>query len=97
MRKPRRVIFRQMVSYRTSKECTKKRYYHYEQRIVSPGLQATMPCSQRWRHVLFLPPYSLDLNPIEKVWANMKRTLIDIMPRVQNIGNAIIEYLHKGN
>ena len=23
--------------------------------------------------VIFLPPYSLDLNPIEKFWANMKR------------------------
>ncbi|WP_407636449.1 transposase [Holospora undulata] len=22
---------------------------------------------------MFLPPYSCDLNPIEKIWANMKR------------------------
>ncbi|WP_081731185.1 transposase [Holospora undulata] len=23
--------------------------------------------------IIFLPPYSSDLNPIEKIWANMKR------------------------
>lgn len=26
-------------------------------------------------HVIFLPPYSPDLNPIEKFWANVKRRL----------------------
>ncbi|WP_407636443.1 transposase [Holospora undulata] len=25
---------------------------------------------------MFLPPYSCDLNPIEKFWANMKRKTI---------------------
>ena len=28
--------------------------------------------------LLFLPPYSPDLNPIEKLWANMKKKLKDI-------------------
>ncbi|WP_081731138.1 transposase [Holospora undulata] len=26
--------------------------------------------------IIFLPPYSCDLNPIEKIWANMKRGAI---------------------
>ena len=30
--------------------------------------------------VIFLPPYSPDLNPIEKFWANMKRWLKDNLP-----------------
>ena len=48
-------------------------------------------------HLLFLPPYSPDLNPIEKVWANMKRALVDLLPHSPNLENAILEYLHRGN
>ena len=31
-------------------------------------------------HVLFLPPYSPDLNPIEKKWAWLKKYLRNILP-----------------
>ncbi|MDD3470639.1 MAG: IS630 family transposase, partial [Thermoguttaceae bacterium] len=47
--------------------------------------------------ILFLPPYSPDLNPIEKVWANRKRALVDLLPHSQNLENAIMEYLHQEN
>ncbi|MDD3470822.1 MAG: IS630 family transposase [Thermoguttaceae bacterium] len=48
-------------------------------------------------HLLFLPPYSPDLNPIEKVWANMKHALVDVLPHSPNLENAMMEYLHHGN
>lgn len=35
--------------------------------------------------VLFLPPYSPDLNPIEKSWANFKRWLCDNFKRFPNL------------
>ncbi|GHS95096.1 hypothetical protein FACS1894107_15870 [Planctomycetales bacterium] len=35
----------------------------------------------RGLRIIFLPPYSPDLNPIEQVWANRKRQLRSIMPR----------------
>ena len=47
--------------------------------------------------VLFLPPYSPDLNPIEKTWANRKRDLVDLLPHSPNLENAMMEYLHHGN
>ncbi|MDD3470016.1 MAG: IS630 family transposase [Thermoguttaceae bacterium] len=48
-------------------------------------------------HLLILPPYSPDLNPIEKVWANIKHALVDVLPHSPNLENAILEYLHQGN
>ncbi|MDD3469732.1 MAG: transposase [Thermoguttaceae bacterium] len=47
--------------------------------------------------ILFLPPHSPDLNPIEKVWVNRKRALVDVLPHSPNLENAIMEYLHHGN
>ena len=31
--------------------------------------------------VLYLPPYSLDLNPIEKMWSKMKAILRENIPK----------------
>ena len=39
--------------------------------------------------VLFLPPYSPDLNPIEKFWAWLKAKLRKILPLFQSLDLAI--------
>ena len=42
--------------------------------------------------LLFLPPYSPDYNPIEKTWANMKRSLCNNLQDFQSIDSAIYNY-----
>jgi transposase len=44
-------------------------------------------------HLLFPPPYSPDLNPVEKLWANMKRNLRDTTPLYDLLQTAIYNYL----
>jgi len=39
--------------------------------------------------VLFLPPYSPDLNPIEKFWARLKAKLRNILHRCQSLAKAL--------
>ena len=39
--------------------------------------------------MLFLPPYSPDLNPIEKYWANMKAKVRELLPKVQTFTDAL--------
>jgi len=34
--------------------------------------------------MLFLPPYSPDLNLIEKYWANMKNKMRELLPKLKN-------------
>ena len=41
--------------------------------------------------ILFLPPYSPDLNPIEKFWAWLKKRLRKILPDYDNFDDAIID------
>ncbi|WP_084490966.1 transposase [Holospora elegans] len=48
-------------------------YFHKFKR--SKKLIESVKCS-----IIFLLPYSLDLNPIEKFWANMKRWTISYSP-----------------
>lgn len=38
--------------------------------------------------ILFLPPYSPDLNPIEKYWANMKKKVREFLKKVQTFTEA---------
>ena len=39
--------------------------------------------------ILYLPAYSPDLNPIEKVWANFKRILRKVNNAFDNLSDAI--------
>jgi hypothetical protein len=43
--------------------------------------------------LLFLSAYSPDYNPIEKVWANMKRVRIDMLPNSEDVPTAVYQYL----
>jgi putative transposase len=42
--------------------------------------------------VLFLPAYSPDYTPIEKVWANMKKFIRNYSEKYGNLKNAITQY-----
>jgi transposase len=46
-------------------------------------------------NLLFLPAYSPDYNPIEKVWANMKKSLVDIIPKYDALEESILFYFKK--
>ena len=47
----------------------------FHRKSVLPGLAAQKNCT-----VLFLPPYSPDLNPIENKWAWLKNRLRKVLP-----------------
>ena len=42
--------------------------------------------------VIFLPPYSPDLNPIEKFWANMKRWIKDKITLFDKLYDALVQF-----
>jgi transposase len=44
--------------------------------------------------IIWLPPYSPDLNSIEKLWANLKRWLKSFASSFDSIQHAISHYLH---
>jgi transposase len=49
-------------------------------------------CRRHSIKLLFLPAYSPDYNPIEKTWANMKRSLVDIIPDSNDVSDAVYKY-----
>ena len=42
--------------------------------------------------VIFLPPYSPDLNPIEKFWANMKRWIRGKIQDFDTLYDALVQF-----
>jgi Transposase and inactivated derivatives len=56
----------------------------FHRKSVLPELAKKKNC-----HVLFLPPYSPDLNPIEKKWSWLKRTLRKILPSFDSFDDAL--------
>lgn len=56
----------------------------FHRKSVLPSLAEAYNC-----HALFLPPYSPDLNPIEKKWAWLKKRLRKILPEFLSFHDAI--------
>jgi transposase len=48
-------------------------------------------------HLLFLPAYSPDYNPIEKFWANLKHWLRDHLSCFDSLQAAILEFCFLSN
>ena len=46
-------------------------------------------CKKYGRNIIFLPPYSPDLNPIEKTWARIKKILRGIANKFDTLEDAI--------
>ena len=57
----------------------------FHKKFVLPELAGSYGCK-----VLFLPPYSPDLNPIEKKWAWLKRKLKEILRNFDSFDEALI-------
>jgi len=57
----------------------------FHKKSVLPNLARRHGCE-----ILFLPPYSPDLNPIEKKWAWLKRKLRDILHYYDSFDDALL-------
>ena len=84
------VLFELWFEYRLLKEVKKGSVIildnaTFHKKSVLPNLARRYGCE-----VLFLPPYSPDLNPIEKKWAWIKRKLRDILHFFDSFDDALI-------
>ena len=59
----------------------------HRKRVLEKIIKETSHC------LLFLPPYSSDLNPIEKVWASLKKRLEDIAHNFNTLEEAVTSVL----
>ena len=59
----------------------------WHRRKVLKRLAAEAGC-----RVIFLPAYSPDFNPIEKVWANLKKFIKDYMINFSSLSSAVGHY-----
>ena len=59
----------------------------YRKNILEKIIKGTRHC------LLFLPLYSPNLNPIEKLWANMKKKLKDIAHNFDTLEEAVASVL----
>ena len=64
--------------------------FHKSQKTIE--LIASVGC-----RVIFLPPYSPDLNPIEKFWANMKRWVKQRIANFEQLFDALVEFFNIPN
>ena len=54
-----------------------------------PKLLLTLNTVSSGCKLIYLPPYSPDLNPIEKFWANMKRWIKQYLSYMEDLHKAI--------
>ena len=59
--------------------------FHKSQRTI--GVIESVGC-----RVIFLPPYSPDLNPIEKFWSNMKRWIKNQMTQFDTWYDILVQF-----
>ena len=59
----------------------------HRKRILEKIIKGTRHC------LLFLPPYYPDLNPIDKVWASIKKKLEDIAHNFTTLEEAVTPVL----
>ena len=45
--------------------------------------------------LIYLPPYSPELNPIETFWANMKRWIKENIPYIENTWDALNQFFNR--
>jgi len=67
-----------------SRSSTNSRHASFHKSIEIRKLVGSYGCE-----ILYLPPYSPDLNPIEKYWGNMKKKIREILPTVSTLSAAI--------